>query len=466
MLEKVKKYIESNQIITKGDSIIVGISGGADSVCLFFVLLELRESYNLKLYPVHVNHNLRGEDAKADQAYVEKLCQGAGISCVVVDADVKVEAIRRGRSLEETGRDIRQEAFAREAMKIQEQRKMDGVLEGNVKIATAHHMNDNVETMLMNLVRGTGISGLTGIAPTRDDRIRPLLCVGREEIEKYLEEKNTSYCIDKTNHENIYIRNVIRNRVIPILEDGVNERAVPHMQAAIDELTKIETYLKEQVDQAFASCVSMTNDDCELNKREMSPYPLILQERVIKRALEEVAKQQRDISRIHIEQVVELLDKQVGREVHLPYGLIGKRTYDGIQIRKGESKNQQNRNNPRIITRVLDICEFRRNYQEMQEDPYTKYFDYDIISDVPRLRTRQVGDQIVINGNGNKQKLKKYYITNKIPQDLREEIPVVAVGNEILWVVGYRTSNGYEITEKTKQILEIQYDGGNHGRNN
>lgn len=466
MLEKVKKYIESNQIITKGDSIIVGISGGADSVCLFFVLLELRELYNLKLYPVHVNHNLRGEDAKADQEYVEKLCQGIGISCAVIDADVKVEAIRRGRSLEETGRDIRQEAFSREAMKIQEQRKRDGVLEGNIKIATAHHMNDNVETMLMNLARGTGISGLTGIAPTRDDRIRPLLCVGREEIEKYLEEKNTSYCIDKTNHENIYIRNIIRNRVIQILEDGVNERAVPHMQAAIDELTKIETYLKEQVDQAYASCVSMTNGACELNKREMSPYPLILQERVVKRAMEEVAKQQRDISRIHIEQVVELLDKQVGREVHLPYGLIGKRTYDGVQIRKGESKNPQNRNKPRISTRVLDICEFRRNYQEMQGDPYTKYFDYDIISDVPRLRTRQAGDQIVINGNGNKQKLKKYYITNKIPQDLREEIPVVAVGNEILWVVGYRTSNGYEVTEKTKQILEIQYDGGNHGRNN
>lgn len=464
-------------MIQKGDTIVLGISGGADSVCLLFVLLELRNEYELNLCAVHVNHNLRGGDALRDQKYVEHMCEEYQIPCTVVSADVMAESKKRKRSLEETGREIRQEAFVSVANKILKERKVDPE---TIKISTAHHSNDNAETMLMNLVRGTGITGMTGIAPRVGKRIRPLLGVSRKEIEQYLLEKNILYCIDVTNNENIYTRNILRNEVIPCLEERVNEKAVVHMNQTIAELEQLEEYMLVQIEHCYHDCVEK-QEACntqgvsiDINAEKYKAYMPIMQSRLLKRCLEQVAGAKRDICRIHIEQLAELFAKQVGRTVHLPYSICAKRTYKGIRLSRRVDVNNkvisevsleipgqvELADGSVLFTQILKKDEL----SQIEDNHYTKYFDYDIIIGLLSLRKRNSGDQIVINTKGNKQLLKKYYITNKIPEECRDEIPLLVLGSEVLWIIGYRKSSGYEITKNTKNVLRVRVDGGKYGR--
>ncbi len=471
MIEQVRSYIDQYQMIQKGDTIILGISGGADSVCLLFVLQELQQELEFDLIGVHVNHNLRGADAMSDQQYVVQLCENREVTCIVVDVDVKSEALKRKRSLEETGREVRQEAFAKIGREAVEKRGKQ-----RYKIATAHHANDNAETMLMNLSRGSGLVGLSGIAPVRGNRIRPLLGVSREEIEGYLTMHQVAYCTDHTNAENIYTRNVIRNQVIPCLEESVNIKSVIHMNQAMEELRKIESYLQMQMEGIWACCVKEKEDNhMVVSKDIFDKQEDIIKERIMKRAMETVSEQQRDITREHVMQLIELLKKQVGRQVHLPYQMIGKRVYEGIEIyRETEEKlplegmemvipgKTYLGDGSVITTRILD----GNVMGEIIEKPYTQYFEYDIITEVLKIRTRKIGDYIVIHQDGKTQMLKKYYITNKIPEDQRDEVPLIALEDEILWVVGYRRGSSYRVSKNTKKVLEIQYDGGNHVRDN
>lgn len=479
MVEKVIRYIEKHKMIKNGDTIVLGISGGADSVCLFLVLLELSKRYNLKLLAVHVNHNLRGDEALRDQKYVEDICKKYQVPCTVVSVDVKEEARKRKRSVEEAGREVRQAAMGQSVARAKEvSLKGDGTIarDEGYKIATAHHSNDNAETMLINLARGTGIGGLTGIIPVQGQRIRPLLCVTREEIEAYLKEHNQSYCTDSTNAENIYTRNVIRNQVVPKLEEEVNQQTVLHMNQAMEELQKIEDYLQMQLSQCWQECVEVDENQRRIvilqeNLREQVE---ILQERVMKKALEEMAGCQRDIGRVHVSQLLELLEKQVGREIHLPYQLVGKRIYEGIEIRKVEENvgllgmkmvipgKTYLSDGTTVETRVL----YKDEMDEIQEKPFTKYFEYDIMTEVPCIRTRDIGDYIVINGNGNRQTIKKYYVNNKVSEQLRDRIPLVTIGEEVIWIVGYRRSSNYVTDQNTNRVLEITYNGGNDVRKN
>ncbi len=474
---QVREYIKKHNMLEKGDTIVLGISGGGDSICLLFVLLELKEEYDLELVGVHINHNLRGIEAIEDQRYVEYICKEQQVECIVVSEDIQKEAKLRGRSLEEAGREVRQEVFKRVAEQIREEALNKGVRR-SVKIATAHHGNDNAETLLMNLVRGSGIVGLGGIAPVRGERIRPLLGIQRSEIESYLQEAKLEYCTDSTNAHNIYTRNVIRNEIIPKFEECVNSQSVAHMNQAIEELKKIEMYLEKQVEEAWASCVSIQVDyeSTILYKEEIEKQELILKERIVKKSIEQVAGYQRDIMRVHIEQVLKLFEKQVGKEIHLPYQLVARRIYEGVEICRVKEETN-------LFTEGMKITIPGKTYlgdgsvveteiitgvdiEEMLETPYTKYFECDIMTNVLCLRTRNVGDYIVINSQGNKQKLKKFYIANKIPLNQRDQIPLVTIGEEVLWVVGHRRSYSYKVKENTKKVLKIQYDGGNHGRDN
>ncbi len=458
MIKKVQAYIETYNMIQKKDKIIVGISGGADSVCLLFVLLELQKQYELELIGVHVNHHIRGEEASEDQQFVERLCRRHGIPLEIVECKVVEEAERRNLSVEETGRDVRREAFLEVFHQYQ----------GN-KIALAHHANDNVETFLMNAARGTGVQGLKGIEPIRDRWIRPLLCVERSEVERYLEGKKEAYCIDSTNLENAYTRNQIRNQVMPVFENYINNRTVEHMSRVIEELRDVESYINHQVNGAWRLCTVVKGDfQVLIHKERLLDYPKIIQERVVKRAIERVAESQRDITRRHVEDVHGLLQKQVGRKLTLPYKLLAKRVYDGIEIVKSvdtvkvdEVKQEIRLNIPgitelpngQVIEVVLKECE---KYSTIQETLYTKLFDYDIIKGDLEIRQRQTGDYLIINAEGNKQTLKKYFVNEKIEAERRDHIWNLAADNEILWVIGYRRSEAYKVTKETKHILEIQ----------
>lgn len=238
-LEKIENYIRQYHMIEKGDRIVIGVSGGADSVCLLMALCSLQEKLGFQVLVCHVNHELRGEEAAQDEAYVEMLCHKMQVPFFAFHENVELIAKKRKESLEEAGRYVRRQAFEQLCKE-----------QGGTKIATAHHSNDNAETMLLNMARGTGLRGLCGIRPMYGKWIRPLLKLSREEIEQWLKDCDIRYCVDETNQEDEYTRNRIRHHVIPTLEEQVNTRTVEHFVKLSEQAEEIYEYLEKQTDQA------------------------------------------------------------------------------------------------------------------------------------------------------------------------------------------------------------------------
>lgn len=462
MLEKVRRYIEQWHMLESEDCVIVGVSGGADSLCLLFVLLELQKQIPFRLIACHVNHGLRGEEADADEAYVKKICAEYKISCESCFENVELIAKKRKQSTEEAGREVRRAFFEKVLLKY-----------GGTKIALAHHKNDNVETFFLNLARGSGLKGLCGIHPVKGNVIRPLLCVERSEIEAYLEERGIGYCEDKTNTSDLYTRNRIRNHVIPYLQEEVNAQVVSHIDETTEYLRLVQDFLEEQTEIFFAQSVVKKEEEYLILEETYKNIPNVLQPLVLRKALSELAGREKDLEAVHVRSLQELLKKQTGRRVDLPYQMVGRRTYQGIEI---EKKKEEEDTFSEIIFDCKSewqktffiqgkeiVCRVFEKTSEMlppAEKNNTKWFDCDIMENRLSFRTRKPGDYITIHSDGSRQKLKSYFINEKIPQKERDQILLAADGSHILWIVGHRLNCIYEVSEKTKRILEIQINNG------
>lgn len=454
MYQKVKAYVKKWHMLQKEDSVIAGISGGADSVCLLFMLLKLQKELGFALMAVHVNHGVRGAEAERDEAYVKRLCRQWNVRLKVYRENVPAYAKEHGMTEEEAGRDIRRTCFCKVLKEW-----------GGTKIALAHHENDNVETLLWNLCRGTGIRGLGGIAPVNDVWIRPLLCVKRREIESYLKKRGISYCTDTTNADRRYMRNRIRMDVIPYLEDCVNTESVSHMGKTMERMYELEQYILEEVGKYKESCTGWKNGRRIIRQTEYTKIPKALRDNVLHEILCETAGRRKDIEEVHVQMLRDLFTKQVGKRIDLPYGVTAIRTYEGVRFEKNiPEASYAGDENELFSIRVFDR---EPGNVTFPEKIYTKWFDYDIIKNTVKIRHRIAGDSIVINRYGGRKKLKQYFTDQKVPQEDRDKIWIAADGDEVLWIVGYRQSQKYQITEKTTKILEIQYYGGEeNGRDN
>lgn len=453
MYQKVRKYIKDQHMLERKERIIAGVSGGADSICLLFMLLELKKEFDYELIAVHVNHGLRGESARADEAYVKEVCEEKGVKLFVFHEDVKEYAKKQGISLEDAGRQVRRNCF----QKVFEAENAD-------KIALAHHQNDNAETVIWNLCRGSGLRGMGGISPKNGIWIRPLLCLDRGEIESYLENRGISYCTDETNLENDYTRNRIRNDLIPYMETHLNVRTVEHINECAGQLRMIREYMEEETQKYLSVCTDTEAPGrIILRKDAFMEVPDILKTWVIHEILCRTARERRDISSVHVKMVQKLLEYQVGRKAELPYGTEVSRCYEGLCFRAAKTTLfcPGDKKNPK----AEEVCRMRvfdKNTKTatFPQKIYTKWFDYDIIKNAVKIRHREPGDYIVIDKSGRTQKLKQYFINEKIPREVRQDIWLAADGHEILWIVGYRQSQAYQITERTKKILEIEFYGG------
>ena len=442
--KKTERYERRWNMAEDGSHIIAGISGGADSVCLLFVLLEWKRTRNIHITAVHVNHMLRGEEALRDERFVEELCKKHGVPCRVFRIDVAEEARMRKCSEEEAGRDIRR------ACMEQVLRESHGD-----RIAFAHHQDDNAETVIMNLIRGTGVKGMRGIRPCSGIYIRPLLGLRRREIEDALKEMGQDWCDDATNHQDIYTRNRIRNRVMRELED-INPKAVGHIAQLSDKISELWEYMEAETAKYKKRCFVKDEDGWILKKEEFLDVPDPFRKEIAKSILAQICGKEKDISAVHVENLLGLMEKQPGKEVDFPCDTCAEKTYEGIRFRKGERKKEDN-SGLFIRIRVFPRENGEKNWPDT---PYTKWFDYDIIKSRPVLRNRRPGDYILIDRQGNRQKIKKFFINEKIPKEKRESIPLVADGDEIMWIVGYRQSKAYQITDKTTTIMEIEIYGG------
>lgn len=455
MEKKVMAFVDEQQMFQKKDVVIVGVSGGADSVCLLFMLNNLKRMYGLSLHVVHINHCLRGEEADGDAAFVEDLCKRINVDYRIVICDVKKMAAERGISIEEMGRIVRYEAFNEEKEKYKA-----------TKIATAHHMDDNAETMLFNLFRGTGIRGLSGIAPVRDEVVRPLMCLTRKEIEDYLEIIGETYRNDSSNFCDDYTRNKIRHNIISYAKEHILDGVTGHMFDTAKQLRNIDSYLRKQAQATAGKVIQHEAQLTLIDKKALRKIDPALKNYIIAIAWEETAADSEPLGRRHLEAIGKLAEENSGKTIHLPNnwkvtsGYYHLFFYDSTNDSKCEDV---------IAVDVPGTFEFGNRKErfsfktekyvgekkKISKATYTKCFDYDKIGGQPVLRTRRDKDYIIINSEGDKQSLNRYFINQKIPAKLRDEIPLLADGNRILWVVGFRISEDIKITEETKSMLIV-----------
>lgn len=516
MKEKVFAYIRKNRLIQEGDNIVVGLSGGADSVSLFYILREYKKMVQFKLYAVHINHNIRGEEALRDEKYVEKICEEENVPLFIFSCDVTGIAKKNRLSVEEAGRIIRYEKF-REVL----------IAHGGGKIAVAHHMNDQAETIMFNMIRGSGIKGIGGMNPANGDIIRPLLCVKRAEIEEYLSSIGREYCTDSTNLHDDYMRNRLRLKLIPYIEENINANFVENINEMAQILRETDDFMADCTDKIYGDSLIEKEDKKVIldTKILRTAHPAIVK-RVIRKSFLEAGMGLKDVTKTHTEDVAALITKTTGKSVMLPLGYRAVNEYERLIIAKESIKEKtvigkvvpididltgynvnaiptkeiktahtdiatSGLNANTMPTKEIKIAhtdtitsgsntkvmltedkaiiynepytktviklwlEEWNNNQKISSNDYTKMFDYDRISGNLQIRARQSGDYLIIDKSGKKKTLKAYYIDEKIPRDKRDTTLVIAEGNSVLWVLGHRISEKYKISADTKTVLCI-----------
>lgn len=456
LYENCRHYCLSHHMIQKGDRIIAGVSGGADSVCLFLLLSDLALEWAFTLHVIHVEHGIRGEDSKEDAAFVQHLCAEKGIPCRVVTADAVRFAKEHHLSLEEAGRSIRYRAYQEYRADL-----LSEAPDQRVLIATAHHRDDQAETVLFHLIRGSSLKGLTGIRPVREGVIRPLLFAGREEILAALRERNATWREDLTNADTAPARNRLRLEILPRLEE-LQPQAAEHIAAAAEDLAEWEAYLENETKEALTRCLTKERP-LVINKEPYESYAPLLRRRIVYEAIVLAAGSRKDIERTHVEAVMELMEKQSGRQLSLPYDLNAQRIYRGVRLVKLHTgaKKETRGKTPEEMQKLVRMRVFDRPENlQIPKKKYTKWLDYDKIKNGLQVRTRRSGDYLRTEDGGGTKTLKKYLIDEKVPGEERGDMPLLCDGSHVVWVIGKRVSADYKVTDETRRIVEVLYIGG------
>ncbi|MBQ5868662.1 MAG: tRNA lysidine(34) synthetase TilS, partial [Lachnospiraceae bacterium] len=320
---------------------------------------------------------------------------------------------------------------------------------------------DQTETVLMNLFRGSGLRGLGGIRPVRElsgelTLIRPLLGINRQEIETYLLEEKEAWCEDSTNKELIYARNKVRNELIPWIREHINDRAEEHILKTAAFASQADEYFVSQAEKLLGDGFQDHEASfAEIDTALFDSQPDIMKSYLIRAMIMKVSGSAKDISARHMDAIAALDGPGGGTSVDLPYGLQAMRSYQKLIIRKAAVEQNARECGKTLQTKVFPW----KKDMEIPKNQYTKWFDYDKINDTLSVRTREPGDYFMI-GNGKTKKLHRFFIDEKIPEELRDHILLLAEGNHVLWIIGYRISEYYKVTESTRNILEVRADKG------
>lgn len=308
MKEKVLSTIKKFNLIQPNDKIILGVSGGPDSISMLNILNEIKEDLEIEIYVAHINHMIR-EEANDEEKYVQNYCTQNNIDCYVKKIDVKKFAETNKIGIEEAGRNIRYDFFEEVMQKV----------EAN-KIAIAHNKNDKIETIIMNLLRGSGLSGLKGIEPIRDNKyIRPLIECERQEIEQYCEQHQLNPRIDKTNFENDYTRNKIRNIVIPYIEKEFNPNVIETMDRLSQVATDESDYINLQAQKIYEKMlIDKTENEIILKLKDFNQQEKVIKSRILLLAIKELMGSTQRIEKIHIEDIIKLCSNNIGNKFLTP----------------------------------------------------------------------------------------------------------------------------------------------------
>jgi tRNA(Ile)-lysidine synthase len=466
MLEKIITTIDKYKMIESGDTVILALSGGPDSVSLLHALISISRKRAFTIHALHVNHQLRGEESDADEEYVRQICGESGIPLRVHRADIMQLSKEKGISVEEAGREERYRVLEEYADQV-----------GASCIALAHNKNDQAETIFMNMIRGTGLRGLTGIDYKRGRIIRPLLDVYRDEIEEYCRLNGLQARIDSTNLETDFTRNKIRIEVFPYINEKMGLNLTESLTRMSSLLDIDNDYLEEMAQKAYKKCLVCEQDDqVELSCDKLYELHPALKNRAIRIAIQRVRGHLKGVGSKHIEDVTELTHRaRTGAVIQLPEGLRVAFQYGVLKVylendlKKAPIKSKYEKKlnipgetlieevNARLLLTIISEPEKIEKIDGLGYNSLIQYFDYSKLEKGINLRNRRNGDIFKpFNSRGTK-KLKEFFIDNKIPREKRETIPLIACGNEIVWIIGCRISDKYKITKNTKVALKAEF---------
>ena len=476
ILATVRETIREFEMIAAGDAVLVGVSGGPDSVVLLHVLLDLASEFSLKLAVAHLNHALRPE-ADEEAAFVSSLCESLGVKCHMAKADVNRYRRHHKLSVEEAGRQLRYALYTSIAQQ-----------QGYVKIALGHHADDNAELVLMFLLRGCGSTGFSGIPPIRDEVIiRPLIRLSRTDILSYLEAKKLPCISDLSNIDDRYLRNRIRNKLLPLLQQSYNHRIIPALNRLSGILREEDKWMEAlTLDHYSEALVSVGEGRHTLSVERIRRLPLAARRRVIRKAIFEVKGDLRRITFTHVEAVLRLVEsRRRYSETALPDGVSVFRSGDriwlsiieragrdtrGVSARKPQESFRYRVDQMRwpvenpVVVHITEIG-WRLTFTAMcvadvGPTPKTGHtvalFDIDKLVFPLILRNVQPGDRFTPLGLQGSQKVKKYFIDRKIPHEHRWKCPVLLSRGRILWLVGQRMADECKVTPETKRVLRAE----------
>jgi len=422
--------IAKHNMFAADNGVVLGLSGGADSVALLHLLQEI--AFNLRIVCVHVNHGLRGADARADAEFCRELCKKMEIEIIIFDEDAAAMAVADKISVEEAGRKLRYSRFEH----VRTQHGLD-------VIAVAHNKNDVAETVLMQALRGAG--ALRGITPVNGKVVRPLIAVTRNEIEEYCHTNALAYCTDATNFDNTHTRNKIRNVFLPMVLQDVSPLAVDALARLADIASAEDEFLDKITKNLYTNCVKYMQNGVSLDIVALSQSDIVLRRRVIRNALAEVYGSLANISYAHVDAVLGLIGCKSGSEVTLPKGCIASRVYDAICIR------QQHFQDAFFVNLSKGETVYVPSYRKYvglydyiaKENAFTMLLDCGKIEKM-QVRTRLPGDTIRFDAVGTK-KIKDYFIDKKTPRHERDAAIFVASGSDIvLMLEGFVKSDKFK----------------------
>ena len=444
-LEKFKNFIEENNLIEKGDSIVSAVSGGSDSVFMLEMLLAIKDDYDLKIIVCHVNHGLRGAEAQRDEDFVKKLAEKNGLIYEVEHIDMAGYAKEHSLTCEEAGRKLRYLFFE----EIKEKYKAD-------KVAIAHNENDVAETIFLNIFRGTGLDGLESIPLRRDFYIRPILCFEKSEILDFLKENNIHYVDDSTNFTNDYKRNMIRNEIIPFIKKNFNENIVSSMSRLASIAKENNLYLEDIINDKYINIVKSNTIDRE-GFNELNHYEKTL---VLRKFLRENLNHLNNISKDNIEDMINLISLDSGKK----YDIDGKHylvnDFDKTIFKKLDINELSEEISLDFkLDKVYNIYGSKFKFVLSDKILSKKYLDYDLLTGKLSLRNRRSGDRFNPFGMKGTKKIKDYFVDKKVSSDDRSKVLFLMNGDEIAYVVGYDIADKYRASSKTKNYLNVIMEG-------
>jgi tRNA(Ile)-lysidine synthase len=472
ILAKVEQAIQAHGMFSPGDSVLAGVSGGPDSMALLHLLIRLAPKWDLTIGVAHLDHGLRSAASKQEAQFVAALCKNLLLPFFLQTEDVAAIHKAHGISIEMAGRQARYRFYDRTAQK-----------EHFNRIALGHHADDNAELILMNLLRGSGPLGIAGIPPIRDHRfVRPLIYLRRNEILYFLKKNSIDYSTDSSNFDTHFLRNRIRHQLLPNLAEFYN----PKIAAALNRFALIagaeEDWFERRTQDAFADIAETGPNRVQLSIKALSRVHVALQRRVLRKAIQTVKGDLKKITYSHIDRVYHLVHTRSDKaRADLPGGLTVERSNDRLLI-LNQMPSRLRKNNaetaaapryryvicePVSLPSLVSIQEtgFQIRWSALRRDDVhlptaagqaIACFDMDKIFWPLILRSFQTGDRFHPLGMNGSQKLKKFFINNKIPREERQRIPILLNRGEIIWVAGHRMSESAKISNETQNVLKVE----------